>query len=311
MKTHEIYSNPDNVHWGYYDYRLKPILTIASGDRLIAHTVSAHPGLLPDDPSRVPDEIAAIHSKARKGAGPHILLGPVAVEGAEPGDVLEVAIEEIKPAVDWGYNRIRAFGGALPDDFPYFSARIMDMDLEKGTAEVAPGWHVPLSPFFGQMAVCPPENMAEISSAPPSLHGGNLDNKELVAGATLYLPVWKEGAGFSVGDGHGAQGDGEANQTAIETCLDGTFRLSVRKDMKLRLPRAETPTHYLTMGFDPSLDGAVKIALREMIDFLGTEYRLGPEDAYVFCSAAVDLRVTQVVNGNKGIHTMVAKALLP
>ncbi|MBI2881737.1 MAG: acetamidase/formamidase family protein [Candidatus Tectomicrobia bacterium] len=311
MKTHVLSAAPETVHWGFYDHRLEPVLTIASGDRLIAHTVSAHPHLLPADRSRVPKEISAIHAKARKGPGPHILLGPVAVEGAEPGDVLEVAIEEIRPPLDWGYNQMRAFGGALPEDFAYRVGRIIELDLKAGTAEVAPGWKIPLRPFFGQLAVSPPKEWEEIPSNPPSLHGGNLDNKELVAGSTLYLPVWKKGAGFSVGDGHGVQGDGEVNQTAVETSMDGTFRLTVRKDVKLRLPRAETPTHHITMGFDPDLDAAVKIALREMIDFLCAGYGLSREDAYVVCSAAVDVRITQVVNGNKGVHAMLAKGLLP
>ncbi|MFQ5912887.1 MAG: acetamidase/formamidase family protein [Nitrospinota bacterium] len=311
MKTHEVFASPETVHWGYFDHRLEPILTIASGDRLVVHTVSANPGLLPSDPARFPEEIPAIHSKVRKGAGPHILLGPVAVEGAEVGDVLEIAIEEIKPRVDWGYNQMRPFGGGLPEDFPYWSRRIIDLNLREGTAEVMPGWQVPLSPFFGQLGVCPPEEMGEIPSNPPYLHGGNLDNKELVAGAKLYLPVWKEGAGFSVGDGHGAQGDGEVNQTAIETSMDGTFRLTVRKDMGLRFPRAETPTHHITMGFDPDLDDAAKIALREMIDFLSSEYGLSREDAYFFCTVVVDLRITQVVNGNKGVHAMLTKDFLP
>ncbi|MFQ5691668.1 MAG: acetamidase/formamidase family protein [Nitrospinota bacterium] len=311
MKTHELFASPETVHWGYFDHRLEPVLTIASGDRLIVHTVSANPALLPSDKGRIPEEVPAIHAKVRKGMGPHILLGPVAVEGAEPGDVLEVAIEEIRPRVDWGYNQMRAFGGALPEDFPYITGRIIDLDLEAGTAEVAPGWKVPLRPFFGQMGVCPPKDLGEIPSNPPHVHGGNLDNKELVPGAMLYLPVWKEGAGFSVGDGHGAQGDGEVNQTAIETSLDGTFRLTVRKDMRLRWPRAETPTHHITMGFDTDLDDAAKLALREMMDFLSESYGLSREDAYVLSSVAVDLRVTQVVNGHKGVHAMLAKDLLP
>ncbi|MEE8109954.1 MAG: acetamidase/formamidase family protein [bacterium] len=311
MQTHELFANPDTVHWGTFDYRLEPILTISSGDRLVVHTLSGNPHNLPADSSRYPEELTAIHAKVRKGAGPHILVGPIAVEGAEAGDVLEVNIEEIQPRFDWGYNLMRPFEGTLPEDFPNESGRIIDLDLATKTAEVAPGWRVPLRPFFGVLGVCPPENLGEMPSNPPYVHGGNLDNKELVAGATLYLPVWKRGAGLSVGDGHGAQGDGEVNLTAVETSMTGTFRLTVRKDMKLRWPRAETPTHHITMGFDPDLDDAAKAALREMISFLSESYGLEREDAYVFCSTAVDLRITQLVNGNKGVHAMVPKDLLP
>ncbi len=311
MQTHELFANPDTVHWGTFDYRLEPVLTISSGDRLVVHTLSGNPQHLPADSSRYPEELTAIHAKVRKGAGPHILVGPIAVEGAEAGDVLEVNIEEIQPRFDWGYNLILPFEGTLPEDFPKVSGRIIDLDLATKTAEVVPGWRVPLRPFFGILGVCPPENLGEMPSNPPYVHGGNLDNKELVAGSTLYLPVWKRGAGLSVGDGHGAQGDGEVNLTAVETSMTGTFRLTVRKDMKLRWPRAETPTHHITMGFDPDLDDAAKAALREMINFLSESYGLDREDAYVFCSTAVDLRITQLVNGNKGVHAMVPKDLLP
>ncbi len=311
MKTHELYAAPETVHWGYFDYRLEPVLTIESGDRLIVHTLSGHPNCLPDDSSRYPEELPAIHKNCRHGAGPHILLGPVNVAGAQPGDVLEVFIEEVKPRCDWGYNMILPLNGTLPEDYPKASSRIIDLDLAAGTAEVAPGWKIPLKPFFGVMGVCPPQDLGEIPSNPPYLHGGNLDNKELTGGSTLYLPIWKSGAGFSVGDGHSAQGDGEVNLTAIETPMTGSLRLTVRKDLKIQWPRAETPTHHITMGFDPDLDDAAKQALREMIDFLAGNYGMNRGDAYVFCSIAVDLHVTQLVNGHKGVHAMVAKELLP
>jgi len=311
MKIHEITATPKTVHWGYFDYRLEPILTISSGDRLVVHSLSGHPSYLPADKSRYPEELTDIHSEARKGAGPHIIVGPVAIEGAEPNDVLEIQIEEIKPMLDWGFNLTLPLNGTLPEDYPKESGRIIDLDLTEQTAQVLPGWKVPLRPFFGLIGVSPPENLGEIPSNPPYLHGGNLDNKELVAGSTLYLPVWKRGAGFSVGDGHGAQGDGEVNLTAVETSLTGTFRLTVRKDMKLQWPRAETPTHFITMGFHPDLDDAARTALRQMIEFLCAGYGLNRDDAYAFCSIAVDLRITQLVNGHKGVHAMVAKGLLP
>lgn len=311
MKTQEITANPDNVHWGFFDYRLKPVLTVRSGDRLIANTLSGHPDLLPKDRRRIPPELTAIHATVQKGAGPHILLGPINVEGAKPGNVLEVHIEDIEPRVDWAYNRLAPMAGALPDDFSRHNSRIMDLDLKKNTAEVAPGWKVPLRPFFGILGVCPPKGIGRIPSNPPYVHGGNMDNKDLVAGSTVYLPIWKTGAGLSIGDGHAAQGDGEVDQTAVETSMRAVLRLTVRKDMKLKWPRAETPTHHITMGFHQDLAEAARMALREMIDFLGSRYRLGREDAYAFCSAAVDLRITQLVNGYKGVHGMLSKSLTP
>ena len=153
MKTHEISANPGNVHWGFFDYNLKPVMTIRSGDRLVANTLSGHPDLLPKDKKRIPSELIAIHANTEKGLGPHILLGPVNVEGAKPGNVLEIRIEKIKPRVDWAYNRLAPMAGALPDDFSRQNSRIIDLDLKRNSAEVAPGWRVPLRPFFGILGV--------------------------------------------------------------------------------------------------------------------------------------------------------------
>jgi acetamidase/formamidase len=169
------------------------------------------------------------------------------------------------------------------------------------------GQEVPCRPFFGVMAVAPPAHWGVISTLPPRKNGGNLDNKELQAGSTLYLPVFTEGALFSVGDGHGAQGDGEVCITAVETGLTGTFRLTLRDDMPLEWPMAETPMHMITMAFDPSLDAAVTIALRLMLDLLVARAGIDRYQAYTLASLAADLRVTQVVNGNKGIHCMLEK----
>ena len=160
------------------------------------------------------------------------------------------------------------------------------------------------------MGVAPPKAWGRITSIVPRAHGGNLDNKELVAGATLYLPVFVEGGLFSCGDGHGAQGDGEVCITAIETALQGTFEIVLRDDLSFTYPRAETPTHYITMGMDPDLDQCVVVALRDMIKFICEKTNLSKEDAYTLCSLAADLHVTQTVNGSKGIHVMLQKSLL-
>jgi acetamidase/formamidase len=259
----------------------------------------------------VPDALPAIHSKvAPKLGGPHILTGPVAIRGAKAGQVLEVRIKAVELNCDWGYNIIRPLGGALPDDFTEQRLIHIPLDNKRMVGRLPWGLELPLKPFFGIMAVAPPVAWGPVASPPPRRNGGNLDNKELVAGTTLYLPIHVDGALFSCGDGHGVQGDGEVCITAIETGLTGTFELHVRNDMSLEWPMAETPTHVMTMAFDPDLDDCVVIALRDMIKLICARTGISREDAYTLCSLAADLRVTQVVNGSKGIHVMLEKAHL-
>jgi acetamidase/formamidase len=241
----------------------------------------------------------------------HICTGPVAVAGARPGHVLQVDIEAIELHYDWGYTFVAPLVGALPDEFKakrVFHSRI---DRARRVATMPWGHEIALDrPFFGVMAVAPPAAWGRVNTLPPRRNGGNLDNKELVAGTTLYLPVFVEGANFSVGDAHGAQGDGEVCITAIETGLIGTFRLTVREDMSLDWPMAETSTHVLTMAFDPDLDAAAQIALRSMIDLVASRSGLDREEAFALMSLVADVRVTQLVNGNKGIHVMLEKKWL-
>lgn len=305
-------AGPDTVHWGFFDAKLKPALTIDSGDRVVMSSVSGTPDLLPPPPFTVPPALPAIHA----ANGPqrffgHMCTGPVAVRGARPGRVLQVDIEAIELHYDWGYNVIRPLAGALPDDFPEYRAIHIALDRSRMTGRLPWGQEVPLRPFFGVMAVAPPASWGTIQTPPPRRNGGNMDNKELVTGTTLYLPVFTEGALFSVGDGHAAQGDGEVCVTAIETGLVGTFRLTARDDMSLEWPMAETPSHVITMAFDPDLDRCVVIALRQMIDLVGARAGLDRYQAYALLSLTADLRVTQVVNGNKGIHVMLEKRYLP
>jgi acetamidase/formamidase len=313
MRTHRLDAATDTVHWGFFDAALKPLITVDPGDTVVISTVSGVPGRLPppDSGLTIPDALPAIHrSVPQRLNGPHILTGPVAVRGAKAGQVLEVRIKSIELNCDWGYNVIRPLAGALPDDFD--TARLIHIPLDRArmVGKMPWGLELPLKPFFGIMAVAPPANWGPVASPPPRRNGGNMDNKELVAGATLYLPIHADGALFSVGDGHGVQGDGEVCITAIETGLTGTFELHVRDDMTLEWPLAETPTHIMTMAFDPDLDDAVVIALRDMIKLICARTNLSREDAYTLCSLAADLRVTQVVNGSKGIHVMLEKALL-
>src|SRR6202040_860291 len=211
-----------------------------------------------------------------------------------------------KLAIPYAYNAFSPGRGFLPEDFPYPKMRIIPLDEQRMVAKFGDGIEIPLHPFFGSMGVAPPEANGRISSAPPWIHAGNLDNKELVAGTTLYIPVHAPGALFEAGDGHAAQGNGEVDITALETSLTGVFQFILRKDLHLRWPRAETPTHYITMGFNEDLNEAAKMSVREMIDFLVSEKHLSRDNAYMLSSVAADLSITQLVDGNKGVHASIA-----
>lgn len=309
MKHHTLKSNVSTVHWGYFDAAVAPVLTIESGDRVTVETVSGAPDVMPPPGSglEMPPELPEIHAKVPRKLPGHLLTGPIAIKGAMPGDALEVEIEAIEPRQAWGYNAIRPLSGALPGEFDEVRIVHIPIDMARKVGKLSWGAEIPIRPFFGVMGVAPPPAWGMCSSIQPRQNGGNLDNKELVAGTKLLLPVHVPGANFSCGDGHGAQGDGEVCVTAIETALTGTFRFNLRKGVKLDWPRAETPTHMMTMAFDPDLDQAAKAALRDMIKLIGERKNLGREDAYMLCSLAADLRVTQLVNGNNGVHCMLEK----
>jgi acetamidase/formamidase len=221
-----------------------------------------------------------------------------------------VRILDIELRQNWGYNLFRPYGGTLPDDFPHYRLIHIALDKKSNTAILPSGLKVPMRPFFGQLAVAPPKNYGRQNSKEPREFGGNIDCRELIAGSTIYLPVWNEGALFSTGDGHAAQGDGEVNGTAIETALKGTFEFHVRKDLHCRRPRAETATHLITFGLDADLDDAARQALREMIDWITVVTGISKDEAYSLSSFAVDLRVTQTVNNIKGVHAMMDRNIL-
>jgi acetamidase/formamidase len=300
-------AGPETVHWGYFDAKLPPLLRLESGDTVVISTVSGGREVMPPPPLAVPAALSAIHAARQPKLPGHICTGPVAVKGAKPGQVLEVRIKEVALNYDWGYNFSGPLTGALPDDFAERHLMHIALDRQRMVGRLPWGTELPLRPFFGVMAVAPPAAWGSVSTLPPRRNGGNLDNKELVAGTTLYLPIHVEEALFSVGDGHGVQGDGEVCVTAIETGLIGTFELIVRDDLKLTWPRAETPTHVMTMAFDPDLDTCVVIALRQMLELVASKTGLSQQQAYALCSLAADVRVTQVVNGAKGIHVMLEK----
>jgi acetamidase/formamidase len=311
MKRHHLHASPETCHWGYFDGSRKPVLTVASGDEVTIDTISGPPDVLPSGSQfEILPELKDVHARCERMIPGHILTGPVALEGAEPGDVLEVEILDIKLRQNWGYNIIRPLMGTLPDDFQDFRLLNIPLDKERMIGRLPWGLDLPLAPFFGVMGTAPPLAWGRITSLVPRAMGGNLDNKELTPGAKLYLPVFIPGGNFSCGDGHGVQGDGEVCVTAIETALQGKLILRLRKDLRFTYPRAETATHYMTMAMDPDLDQCAVKALRDMIVLLGEKRNLSREDAYTLCSLAADLRVTQTVNGSKGIHCMIDKTIV-
>ena len=313
--THRLEATPATIVYGYYWSEAVPAVRIASGDiidvdTLLTNTPAglAKSGVPEERIQRSLKDIVGQVTGERKGPGGHILTGPVYVEGAEPGDVLEVKILSISLPIDYGYNGCKGF---VPEncepDAPY---HILRLDRKQMTAEFAPGIVIPLRPFFGSMGVAPDPAAGRVSSNPPGRHAGNLDNRELVAGSTLYIPVFARGALFEIGDGHAAQGDGEVDQTAIETSLRGRIQLTVRKDMKLTWPRAETVNDYISMAADPDLTVATRTAIQEMVNFLVLEKKLTPNLAYQLISIAGNVAVTQLVDKpNLGVHVRMPKSL--
>jgi acetamidase/formamidase len=317
VTTHRVAATPETIHWGTFSASYEPVVTIADGDTVTLECVSGAPDVMPpaDSGLVVPEALRAIHRANPPRLGPHILTGPVAVAGAEPGDMLEVRIDAIELGADWGFCAHRPLAGTLPEDFPERFLSHITVDRVENTCRLPWGTTLPLSPFFGVMGVAPKPSYGVLSTKEPREHGGNIDNKELGAGSTLFLPVWVPGANFSAGDGHGVQGDGEVCINALEMCLTGTFTMKLHKgggaaSPLLRFPRGESATHFISMGMNEDLDLAMKQALREMIAFICMRTNLSRDQAYQLCSLAVDFHVTQTVNGEKGVHGMLRKGLL-
>jgi acetamidase/formamidase len=309
--THRLEATPETVAYGYYWAEAKPVLRIASGDIIDVDTLLTNTprgleraGVKPED---VQDSLRkVVDTVTDKGPGGHILTGPVYVEGAEPGDALEVRILSIDLSIPYGYNGCSGF---VRENCRPNSTKIIPIDKKRMTSEFAPGIVIPLHPFFGSMGVAPPPAAGRVSSTPPGIHAGNLDNRELVAGTTLFIPVHVPGALFEVGDGHAAQGDGEVDQTAIETSLRGRLQLTVHKGMTLAWPRAETPTDYISMGTDEDLAKATRIAIQEMVDFLVATKGLDKLAAYQLTSVAGNVVITQLVDQKVGVHVKMPKEI--
>jgi len=311
MAKQRLSASAATVHWGHFDARLAPVLEIDPGDEIVVGSVSGAIADAPHAPGMtLRPELAEIQASHAPSPGPHILTGPIFVRGAAPGDALRIEILDVALADDWGFNWIKAAKGALPEDFPFDRLVHFAIDRERGVARAPWGHEIPAAPFFGVMGVAPPPEAGRVTSVIPGAFGGNIDNKELRPGAVLYLPVFVEGALLSFGDGHAAQGDGEVCLTAVETGLEGRFRVDLIKRAHLAGPWAETPGHLIAMAFDEDLDEAMRGALRALIAMISEWTGLSREDAYRLCSVAADLRITQVVNVKKGVHAMLPREYL-
>lgn len=318
---YEVKATPETVFWGYFDADTPPVLEVPSGSVVKLHTLPAcFDEDVPPDPALVtPDHRLALDSLTPGGGdgrfvagpvGPHMVTGPIHVTGAMPGDVLQVDILEATPRQDWGFCAILPLLGTLPEEFTDYERIHILIDRAAARARLPWGLTLPLDPFFGILGVAPPREWGRVGSPEPRAFGGNMDNKDLRPGTTVYFPVFNEGALFSAGDGHGCQGHGEVCITALETALDGVFRLTVRKDMAITQPFAETPESLISMGFNTDLDEAARQAVREMIGLICARSDLTRNQAYMLCSLAADLHVTQLVDINKGVHAILNKAHL-
>ena len=308
---HEVPGSAETMVWGYLDSKTPPVLSVASGDVVRLHSFPAGgKECLPPGGAGVSDAYKTALETLQQGGGPHFITGPVYVEGAKSGDVLQVDILDVKVSQDWGFVAILPLLGTLPEEFTDYETIHPAVDHAHNVCVMPWGTRVPLDPFFGIIATAPPPAWGRCGSPVPRSFGGNMDNKELRAGTTLYLPVFNEGALFFAGDGHGVQGDGEVCITALETGVTGEFRLTVRRDMDLQWPFAESDTHLISIGLDEDLDDAAKQATREMVRHICDRTKLTRNQAYMMCSLAGNLRVTQMVDGNKGVHMMFPKAML-
>jgi acetamidase/formamidase len=304
-----LQSTPDTVLWGYIAANLPPALTVKSG-QIVEIEALSHQGLTTNkDPEKffgaygipsneVLGDAKSVYSEVKrpKGASVHILTGPIYIEGAEPGDSLEIRVLDIKFRVPYGVNNTGPGKGVLPKLLKEATAKLIRIDLERRVALFSDDIQIPLNPFMGIMAVSPPTRLGMVSSTPPGAWGGNIDLKFCGIGSSLFLPVFNRGGQFFTGDGHAVQGDGEVDGGAIEISLKPTLQFIVHKGKSIKQPRVETATDYLTTGLDVDLNVATRIALQEAVDFLQEEKGMSTADAYALCSLAVDLGIGEAVD---------------
>jgi acetamidase/formamidase len=319
-----VRATPGTVSWGWIAADRAPVARVKSGQRVRIETVT-HQGLNTDrDPvaffgaagiaaREVLPEAVGIYRgvKRGEGAGPHLLTGPVHVEGARPGDMLEVRVLDVAIRVPYGVNATGPGRGAAPDLLTEAAQKVIRLDLKRRVALFSKGVEVPLAPFMGIVAVAPPPHLRRVGTKPPGAFGGNLDFRHLVAGSTLYLPVFNDGALLYTGDGHACQGDGEVDGTAIEISLTPTLQLIVHAGAGsgMKWPRAEDAAHYYPMGMGSTIDEALRNAIREAVEFIKARAGLSTAEAYALCSLAVDFRIGEAVNDVLMVYGVIPKRL--
>lgn len=331
---HSVQASPETVNWGYFDNNAEPVCRVKSGDIVELEGITHHAG---DAPEYMMDEtVREIYEEippAERGPGSHIITGPIYIEDAAPGDVLECRVLDLHPRLPFGSN-LTASWGRLSEDFDgdeyvtiyrvdeatetaeaVFQYEYPDEYTQAGTItdldtvekmSVLDGVHVPARYHFGTAGVAPSES-GPVDSVPPAVYGGNVDNRQFGVGTSMYYPVRVEGALFAAGDPHIAEGDGEISGTAIEAHLDGLFQFVLHKDLDISTPTLETSSHWMTHAFDQNLDEAMRKAAMEMLEFLEANMGLAPPEAYSLLSVSGDFHATQVVNGEQGIHCKLPK----
>jgi acetamidase/formamidase len=315
-RVHVVPSTNETVRLGVYDSTLPPILTIESGDIVSFTDTWSH--FLNEMQPGVSIDVLAKLRVSNPGRGPHSIIGPIAVNKAEPGDVLEIRYQRIRP-YEWGavFNNPGSLGtGLLPQDYAQGQIKYVNLDLRAMTSKFMPKITIPLKPFQGTLGVAPPDGFfpplspGVTTSVPPGPHAGNLDLSELSEGSTLYIPVWKPGALIYTGDSHAVQGDGEISLTALETRMkELRIQVILHKQKNLAWPVAETASHWVIIGLDKDLNAAMTLAARNAIKFLAAQAKIGELDAYALCSVAVSFRVTQVVDIVRGVHALIPKTI--
>ena len=335
---HHLPATPKTVHWGYFDAAKAPVMRVKSGDLVQAEAVTHHAG---DAPELMFDEgVEALFREipeSDRNPGVHIMTGPIWVEDARPGDILEVRYLRMVPRCNYGSNLAANWGYLYKEFGEKERVTIYELDANAGHAQalyaydfpgkyLVPGTithcpvcdrqpalagvRVPARPHLGTAGVAP-DTTGRVSTIPPGLHGGNIDNWRIGAGATMYYPVQVDGALFSIGDPHVSQGDGELSGTAIEASLNVLFQVVLRKDFQVASPLLETPKYWIVHGFNEDLNVAMRDASKEMLSLLTEHVGLSANDAYSLMSVATDFGVTQVVDGRQGVHVRIPRDIFP
>lgn len=304
FKMHRLECSPETIHWGYLSADIEPVLTMLPGQYITIDTVSGNKAKLPEDKEafEILPEHKKILRKRKPKLGPHILTGPVYIEGAMPGDLLVVDVLDVEFRQNWGWHEIEPGSGIMPKLEDSNEVITIPIEIRRGLVNFPWGHEMKAEPFFGFMGVMPNPEDGEVSSLIPGYFGGNMDISGSGTSTTVYFPINVEGAGFSVGDGHALQGDGEVAGTAVETALTGAFRINLEENCGVAFPFMRTPHRLIATAVAKTLDRAITLAMRDAILLLKHYYALSEKEAYRHLSILGDVRISQLVNKVKGVY---------